>query len=288
MNVDEIDIYLREIGQFPLLGEEEERALADRVVAGDAEAREAMIRANLRLVVSIARRFGAPGLPLPDLIAEGNLGLLKAVDRYRPEMGHRFSTYASWWIRQTIRRALVSKGKNIRVPAYMTEIAGRWRATARALIQEKGRTVSAEEIAERLEVPPERMAGIRQALEAQYSSAFSGSHRGGDDGEEADLEEQLARAGRDSDGGHPIYDDADGEAKLAVMFDCLGARSAEIMRRRYGIGRAAPMTLEAIGADMEPPLTRERIRQIERIALETLKAILDEEEQRPTRRGRPS
>ena len=135
MSDNDIALYLKEISSFKLLSGEEEQTLAKKIAAGDAEARETMIRSNLRLVVSIAKNYSRRGMPLLDVIAEGNLGLLKAVERFRAGEGTRFSTYASWWIKQTIRRALTAKVKNVRVPAYMVELVSQWRQVASELNQ---------------------------------------------------------------------------------------------------------------------------------------------------------
>ena len=277
MSDTEAELYLREISQFPLLEEAEERALALRVAAGDLEARDMMIRANLRLVVAIARRFLSPALPFLDLVAEGNLGLLKAVERFRPETGNRFSTYATWWIKQGVRRALMNKVKNVRVPAHMARLVARWKAMAKELSQEFGRPPASEEIAARLGIPADRIAAVRQAQGASFSSSFGGGGHADEEGRDNDLEEMLAA--RDS---HKAEDlrafMADETEKLSLLLECLPPREAEILRKRYALGddREPPMTLDAIGMMLNPPITRERTRQLESHALQTLLRLLGE------------
>ncbi len=277
MSDNDIELYLREISRYKLLSAKEEVELAGGIAKGDMEARESMIRSNLRLVVSIAKKYSRCGLPLLDLIAEGNLGLLKAVERFRAEEGKRFSTYASWWIKQSIRRALTSKVKNVRVPAYMVEMVNRWRKASNELSQEFKREVSADEIAESMQLTPEQIEVIQKALGASASSAaFSLSARGDDDegGGGGDIEEMLARAGKEYHEEHLFTDNE--EEKLNLLMQCLDSRSEKILRYRYGVGTRKLMTLEAIGNKLRPPITRERVRQIETQALKTLFKILDE------------
>lgn len=277
MSDGDIEQYLQEIGQFRLLGEEEEISLSRRIGAGDDKAREEMIQCNLRLVVSIAKSYSNCGLALLDVIAEGNLGLLKAVERYDPESGKRFSTYASWWIKQTIRRALSSKVKNVRVPTYMAEMVSRWKKTSSELAQELQRAATPEEIADELRLNDERAGAVQKAIGASHSSSFSIMSRGRDD--EEDLDELLAQAGkqyedRDHQAGHHE------ESKLEILLSCLEQREATVIRMRYGIGDVEPLTLDAIGDTFSPPITRERVRQIETQALKTMLRILDEEERK--------
>ena len=277
MSDGDIEQYLQEIGQFRLLNEEEEIALARRILEGDAKAREEMIQCNLRLVVSIAKSYSNCGLVLLDVIAEGNLGLLKAVERFNPESGRRFSTYASWWIKQTIRRALSSKVKNVRVPTYMAEMVSRWKRVSSELAQELQRAATPEEIADEMSLNEERAGAVQKAIGASHSSSFTSLGRGRDD--EDDLDELLAQAGK-------RYDDKDHsmshneETKLELLMSCLEPREEVVIRMRYGIGREEALTLDAIGYTFTPPITRERVRQIETQALKTMLRILDEEERK--------
>ena len=167
MSDTDITLYLREISRYRLLTPPEERELARRVRQGDQEARNEMVRANLRLVVSIAKNYVARGLSLLDLIEEGNIGLLKAVERFNPDEGCKFSTYASWWIRQTVRRALISKVKNVRVPAYMVEILTRWRRSTEKLTQHLGRAPSIDEVADDVGLSPSRLPILHRAIFAR-------------------------------------------------------------------------------------------------------------------------
>lgn len=276
MSDGDIEVYLQEIGKYRLLSEEEEISLSKRLQAGDKQARKDMIQANLRLVVSIAKCYNNRGLSLMDIIAEGNLGLLKAVERFNPEGGRRFSTYASWWIKQTIRRALSSKVKNVRVPTYMAEMVSRWKRVSSELAQELQRAASPKEIATEMSLNEEKAEAIQKAMGAAYSSSFLSGSRGDDS--EDDLDEILARAGKstnDTDSAHSCIDD---ESKLLILLTCLDEREAKIIRMRYDIGENEALTLDSIGEAFKPPITRERVRQIETQALKTMLQVLDEEE----------
>ncbi len=278
MSDSDIEQYLQEIGRFRLLTEEEEIDFARRIREGDAGAREEMIQCNLRLVVSIAKSYSNCGLVLLDVIAEGNLGLLKAVERFNPESGRRFSTYASWWIKQTIRRALSSKVKNIRVPTYMAEMVSRWKRVSSELAQELSRAATPEEIADEMRLNEERAGAVQKAIGAAHSSSFSSAARGARDGED-DLDELLAQAGKRYDA-RDHQDGANDEAKLAILLSCLEPREESVVRMRYGIGLDEALTLDAIGETFSPSITRERVRQIETQALRTMLRILDEEERK--------
>ncbi len=277
MSDGDIEQYLQEIGRFPLLNEEEEVTLSRRVLQGDGDARDEMIKCNLRLVVSIAKCYSNCGLVLLDVIAEGNLGLLKAVERYNPESGRRFSTYASWWIKQTIRRALSSKVKNVRVPTYMAEMVSRWKRVSSELAQELHRAATPEEIADSMDLNEERAGAVQKAIGAGHSSSFSVGGRGRD--EDDDLDELLAQAGKQYNANEhqsSIHE----EAKLEILMSCLDRREETVVRMRYGIGLDEALTLDAIGDIFSPPITRERVRQIETQALKTMIRILDEEERK--------
>src|SRR3954447_19507888 len=159
-----LETYLREINETPLLNADEEKQLAYRIEDGDSEARDHMVRANLRLVVNIARSYAGKGLTLQDLIAEGNLGLLRAVEGFDPAMNTRFSTYASYWIKQSIKRAVINTGKTIRIPAYMNELLVKWRRATLKLQEELGRTPTQEEIAGSMHLSKKKLAIIRKAI----------------------------------------------------------------------------------------------------------------------------
>ena len=250
-------LYLQEIEQYDLLTGEEERDLGRRVAQGDLEARNQMVRANLRLVVSIAREFLNRGLSLADLVAEGNLGLMKAVERFDAEMGTRFCTYAIWWIRQSIRRAVQVNGPAIRVPGYMVELLSRWRRAHEELTSRQGRPPTAEEMAGELGMSPKRIAALRRAMRAVGSSPHSSP----------DMMWLFEDVLVDEKNKAP-------EACLSekndhdMIQECLAAideREAEVLRLRYGLETGDPMTLQALGVAMG--VSRERARQLETAAL---------------------
>ena len=272
-------IYLRQINRFELLSPEEEVDLARRIRAGDAAARDRMIRANLRLVVSIARKYVGRGLPLADLIEEGNLGLLRAVDGFDPDQGCRFSTYASWWIRQGIRRALIDSIRPIRIPAYMVELIARWKHIQADLTDRLGRSPSIEEIAEAMQLKPQKVAVIRRAVHA-YTSADRPM------GEEGRFTlSEMIEDHRNLRPDERLFDKQE-TATIRRLLDAIDEREAAVLRLRFGIEENEPMTLKAIGRRLG--LTRERVRQIEKGALEKLAAILGLEGAavRPVRRRR--
>lgn len=279
MSDSDIAIYLKEISEFRLLNRESEQSLANRIAEGDADAREELIRSNLRLVVSIAKKFANRGLPLLDLIAEGNFGLMKAVDRFRAAEDRRFSTYASWWIKQAIRRALAAKVKNVRVPAYMVEIVNRWRKTSNELSQKFQRTPTPQEIAGILEIPEDKIDVIMKAISASSSSSFTGNRFNDDDDNGSGMEDMMAMAvAAREDAGATAALDSDDEKKLELILECLDERSRAIVRYRYGIGVIDTMTLEDIGDKiLNKSITRERVRQIESKALREMLKIMQEE-----------
>ncbi|MBL8842229.1 MAG: sigma-70 family RNA polymerase sigma factor [Planctomycetes bacterium] len=253
--------YLREINEVPLLCAEEECEIARRVRQGDPDAREQLIRANLRLVVSIAKHYGNRGLPLLDLIEEGNLGLMRAVERFDPDAECRFSTYATWWIKQGIRRALVNSVRTVRVPSYMIELIYRWRVTEAKLRQELGRDATRDEVAARLELGPEHRRQIRRALRIAHTSTQSMS---------LDDSEDLAEAIADPGARRPedlLFDTHERE-QLKKLLSKIDERQARILRLRHGFDGEPPMTLREIGVRLG--ITRERVRQLQNEALESL------------------
>jgi RNA polymerase primary sigma factor len=277
-NDAEVELYLAEISKFKLLTMNEERELARRIAKGDTEARDHMIRSNLRLVVSIAKNYQDRGMAFLDLIEEGNLGLLKAVGRFSPDQGCKFSTYASWWIKQTIRRALINKVKSVRVPAYMVEVLTRWKRTSARLAQQLGRDPTPDEIGKELKLSPSKIAIIRQAL-----SASAPVGRGGDADSSFDLEDILAGVpSREESGALP--GEYDREALRSALDFALTERERHIIELRYGLSAEndgeddEPCTLEEIGERIG--LTRERVRQIETQALRKLQLFLQEKDER--------
>ncbi len=250
---------------MPLLTAEGEGALARRIRDGDPQAREDLIRANLRLVVSVAKNYVHRGLPLLDLIEEGNLGLMRAVERFDPDVACRFSTYATWWIKQSIRRALVNSVRTVRVPSYLVELIYRWRATEAKLRQELGRDPSRDEIACRLQLGPEHRRQIRRALRIAHTGTQSMSL---DDSE--DLSDLLADPST-----RPPDDVLFEEHEIAELKGLLARiddRQGMILRMRYGFDGAPPLTLRAIGEKLG--ITRERVRQIQNEALDSLHLAL--------------
>jgi RNA polymerase primary sigma factor len=263
-----LETYLQEINEVPLLTPEQERELGRRIQAGDAEAREHMIRANLRLVVSIAKMYAERGLSLQDLIAEGNIGLMKAAEKFDPNAGCRFSTYGSWWIKQSIRRALVNTVQSVRVPGYMNEMISKWRSVSAELGYRLGRTPNISEVANEIGIPEESWGVLRQtvhtsSLGPQVSLDAMSVHQ-------EVVEDPRAQAPEDE----LLHTDALG--KLAELLGEMDEREATILRLRYGLEPGSePMTLKEIGRQVG--LTRERVRQIERDVLRRLQRIIDGE-----------
>jgi RNA polymerase primary sigma factor len=261
-----LETYLRDINETSLLSAEDEKRLARAIAAGDAEARDHMVRANLRLVVNIARGYANRGLPLPDLIEEGNLGLLRAVEGFDPKIGTRFSTYASYWIKQSIKRALINSGKTIRIPAYMVELLSKWRRATARLSEALGRTPTPEEIARMLGLARKKLPIIKKAIHVHHSTPQT---------EQADGGWSLGELIRDENAKCPaeVLLDEDTLKHVLLRIEQLDSRAATIIRLRFGLGGGDPMTLKEIGAVLG--LTRERVRQIESETLASLALELD-------------
>lgn len=257
-----LETYLQEINEVPLLTAEQERELGHRIQNGDADAREHMIRANLRLVVSIAKMYVERGLSLPDLIAEGNIGLMKAAEKFDPNAGCRFSTYGTWWIKQSIRRALVNHVPSVRVPGYMAELVSKWRQVSQELSYRLGRSPSVEEVANELGIPEESWPLLKK------TALTSGQ------GGEVSLDVLTAQQDTVEDERHVGPEDQivqeDLLLRVTALLTGLDEREAMILKLRYGLDDrfAEPLTLKEIGKVVG--LTRERVRQIEREALSRL------------------
>lgn len=262
----DLDTYLREIKHIQLLTAAQEMELSTLIREhNDAAAREHMIRANLRLVVAIAKKYVNRGLSFMDLIEEGNLGLLKAVERFDPAEKCRFSTYATWWIKQAIRRALVNTSKSVRIPSYLVEHIAKWKNASTELGQTLGRTATPEEVAAKLNIPPERAEIIKRAMRANSPSQQPVSLEVMVDMLENLKDERTKRPDEE------LFDQNEIE-KLQELLNSIDEREAKILRMRFGLGDAKPMTLKEIGAEIN--LTRERVRQIENEALRKLYYIM--------------
>jgi RNA polymerase primary sigma factor len=264
---DSVRLYLREIGKIPLLSAEEELALAKRVVAGDKQAKDKMAEANMRLVVSIAKRYVGRGLDLLDLIQEGNTGLLRAVEKFDPEKGFKFSTYATWWIRQAITRAIADQARTIRIPVHMVETINKLLRTQRRLTQELNREPTNEEIAAAMEIEVDKVEHIMKIK--QDISSLDASIR--DDEEESVLADFI----EDEDTISPEESATNQLLKEQVkdMLSALTEREQKIIKLRFGLEDGKQHTLEEVGQEFS--VTRERIRQIEAKALAKLRKHKD-------------
>jgi RNA polymerase primary sigma factor len=264
---DSVRLYLREIGKIPLLNAEEELDLARRVVSGDKDAKDKMAEANMRLVVSIAKRYVGRGLDLLDLIQEGNTGLLRAVEKFDPDKGFKFSTYATWWIRQAITRAIADQARTIRIPVHMVETINKLLRTQRRLTQELNREPSNEEIAKAMEIDVDKVEHIMKIK--QDISSLDASIR--DDEEDSVLADFI----EDEDTVSP-EESATGQLLKEQVKDMLGAlteREQKILKLRFGLEDGKSHTLEEVGQEFS--VTRERIRQIEAKALAKLRKHRD-------------
>lgn len=266
---DSVRLYLREIGKIPLLSGEEEMELARRIVAGDKKAKDKMAEANMRLVVSIAKRYSGRGLDFLDLIQEGNTGLLRAVEKFDPDKGFKFSTYATWWIRQAITRAIADQARTIRIPVHMVETINKLLRTQRRMTQELNREPTIEELAKELEMEPEKVEHVIK-IKQDISSLDAGIGRDGDD-EDSVLGDFI----EDEDMVSPEESASNQLLKEQVrdVLSSLSDRERKIVELRFGLGNGKSHTLEEVGQEFA--VTRERIRQIEAKALAKLRKHKD-------------
>lgn len=265
INPSPLQAYLNEISKYDLLTPQEERDLARQVIQGNPQAREEMIHRNLRLVVSIAKSYFNRGLSLMDLIEEGNMGLIRSVEKFDPNENCRFSTYATWWIKRAIRRALSGTTKTVRIPSYMTDLIARWRAADVALRGRLGRPSRPEEVAEALHLKPKEFSSMRWA--ARTSAAL---------GEIASLDATTTISEALEDGGGTRPDKAAlVQNEMAVVREFVGSMNKQektIIKLRYGLNNQEPMTLKDIGKLVG--LNRERVRQVETEILRKLHGAL--------------
>ncbi|MBQ3296480.1 RNA polymerase sigma factor RpoD [Candidatus Saccharibacteria bacterium] len=266
---DSVRLYLREIGKIPLLTPEEEADLAQRIVKGDKKAKDKMVESNMRLVVSIAKRYGGRGLDFLDLIQEGNTGLLRAVEKFDPAKGFKFSTYATWWVRQAITRAIADQARTIRIPVHMVETINKVLRTTRKLTSELNREPTTEEIAAELHMEPDKVDYVMR-IKQDIASLDASVGRDGDDEDSVlgDFVEDEERISPEDSAANQIL-----KEQLSEIISTLTDREQKIIRLRFGIGGGRPHTLEEVGAEFD--VTRERIRQIEAKALSKLRKNKD-------------
>jgi RNA polymerase primary sigma factor len=275
-NHSPLQIYLHDINDTPLLSAQEERELAERIAQGDPYAREHMVKANLRLVVNIARGYLGKGLCLEDLIEEGNLGLMRAVEGFDGMMDTRFSTYASYWIKQSIRRAVMNNGKPIRLPAYMVSLLAKWKRVNNGLTERLGRPPTPDEVGRALRLSKKKVGIVAKAIKVNNLTPHS--ETSDEDGIALDdvLTDDRTKAPDD------LLIEADDLERIFERLEQLDDREATVIRMRFGLDPYSPMTLREVGENLG--LTRERVRQLESQALVKLITALNAEPQVPVRR----
>ena len=266
---DSVRLYLREIGKIPLLSAEEEMDLARRIVEGDKKAKDKMAEANMRLVVSIAKRYSGRGLDFLDLIQEGNTGLLRAVEKFDPDKGFKFSTYATWWIRQAITRAIADQARTIRIPVHMVETINKLLRTQRRMTQELNREPTIEELSKELDMEPEKIEYVIK-IKQDISSLDAGVGRDGEDDDSvlpAFIVDEDTVSPEDSASNQLLKE------QVQEILSSLSDREQKIVRMRFGLDNGKNHTLEEVGQEFA--VTRERIRQIEAKALAKLRKHKD-------------
>ncbi|MDR2336514.1 MAG: RNA polymerase sigma factor RpoD [Candidatus Nomurabacteria bacterium] len=266
---DSVKLYLHEIGKIPLLSGEEEYKLAKKILKGDKKAKDKMVESNMRLVVSIAKRYSGRGLDFLDLIQEGNTGLLRAVDKFDPEKGFKFSTYATWWIRQAITRAIADQARTIRIPVHMVETINKLLRTQRRMTQELNREPTIDELAEELDIEPSKVEHVMKIKQDVVSlDAAIGKDSDDDDSVIGDFIEDEAQTSPEEAASVQLL-----KEQIQAVLSTLSEREQKIIRMRFGIGGGRSHTLEEVGAEFS--VTRERIRQIEAKALAKLRKNRD-------------
>jgi RNA polymerase primary sigma factor len=272
---NELQLYLRELKEVSLLTPDQEKELGWKIINDECpESKERMITANLRLVVSISKNYAHRGLPLSDLIEEGNIGLIKAVEGFDPAQGARFSTYASWWIKQAIKRTLINAVQPIHIPAYMVDLIARWKQTTRKLEERLGRQPTVHELAEEMGLPVKKLLIVRRAVKAYHAPSQSPAKGDGEDADLGDIFEDTRGVAPERD-----VERREDLALITKLLESIDERDARVLRLRFGLEGKEPLTLKEIG--QEVGLTRERVRQIEVEALKKLQQQLNDD--RPTR-----
>lgn len=266
---DSVRMYLREIGKIPLLTPEEELKTAKKAAKGDKKAKDKMVEANMRLVVSIAKKYSGRGLDFLDLIQEGNTGLIRAVEKFDPDKGFKFSTYATWWIRQAITRAIADQGRTIRIPVHMVETINKVMRVSRKLTAELNREPTAKEIAKEMNMDVEKVEYVMK-IKQETASLDASVGKDGDDEDSVlgDFVEDEERVSPEDAAANQML-----KEQLAEIISTLSDREQKIIKLRFGIGGGRPHTLEEVGAEFS--VTRERIRQIEAKALSKLRKNKD-------------
>ncbi len=268
--MEALKTYLKEVRTIPLLTAEEEIELSKRIKKGDEQARKSMIRANLRLVINIAKRYFYLGVPFLDLIEEGNLGLMKAVDRFNSKKGFRFSTYAAWWVKQAITRSIIEQGKMIRIPVYMSELITKWKKTSESLSQKLKRIPTDEEIAKKMKISQSQIKQVTFWLGTQTSSLDAPVGEEGDS-QVLDLVQDQAAVSPDAEIEHFLD-----KERIGNLLEIMNAREKEVLDMRFGLADGKPHTLAEVSKKLG--VSRERVRQIEEEALAKLRRFVEQQE----------
>jgi RNA polymerase primary sigma factor len=273
----EFQIYLRDIHETPLLSSLDERILAERIATGDPSARDHLVRANLRLVVKLARGYLGRGLPLEDLVAEGNLGLLRAVEGFDGSRDIRFPTYASFWIKQSIRNAVIKQGRLFRLPAYMVTLVAKWRRATAILTERLGRQPTPTELGEALRLSKKQLGVVLQAIRVSHLRNSPEASTEDEDGLDHLIDERSRAAAE-------LLVEADNWDRIFRGLGRLDEREAMVIRMRFGLDSFAPMTLHEVGEKLG--MTRDRVRQLERQALQQLMEVAEPERSSQSRPNR--